>query len=310
MYNGGILGVNNEGGVNLESNKYIIEEVDSKSGFNGYDDENNCYNGYSRTSMKDELYKWASGTSYGQTAGAVFVNNTSDAPYETIVYSTIAPVETNKGYEGYGVLWWELEGYSKQTFYVYDNQGVAIYPPTLHIEDGTITLPIQNYYYNKDGENYHAYQIMLKIGKEYQCRATNINYTGGTTENIAVTAEEKIIPINIGSRANFVFARECNTANGSDSGQIYIPEGEYYIIMAGGGGSGPVNAYNQKNGGGSGAGFIAKVKLNEGWYNYEIGGGGSASSSDGKDGKATWLSNGSLEIRTGGGIAGGPYYAR
>lgn len=60
-------------------------------------------NGVTRLSsqdMKKQLYKWA---------------DSSLKIESNYVYNTITPLETDKGYEGYGVLWWQLENYARLT---------------------------------------------------------------------------------------------------------------------------------------------------------------------------------------------------
>ena len=60
-------------------------------------------NGVTRLSsqdMKKQLYKWA---------------DSSLKIESNYVYNTITPLETDKGYEGYGVLWWQLEDYISLT---------------------------------------------------------------------------------------------------------------------------------------------------------------------------------------------------
>ena len=50
--------------------------------------------------MKQQLYRWA---------------DSSLKIEPNYVYNTITPLETDKGYEGYGVLWWQLENYARLT---------------------------------------------------------------------------------------------------------------------------------------------------------------------------------------------------
>ena len=49
--------------------------------------------------LKQQLYNWA--------------NSLSEPDAGEFMYNTVAPVENSKGYEGYGVLWWEIEDYVK-----------------------------------------------------------------------------------------------------------------------------------------------------------------------------------------------------
>lgn len=235
-HNGGIIGYKGTGRITLVGNKYITgrskgfglgASLDVSESLN-----NDNYKGYSPQEMKEQLYKW----SISESGSPAYVS-TADATSGTFAYNTIGPVETDKGYEGYGVLWWELEGYSKQTFYIYDSQGPAIYDPTLNINGNTVELPLGGHYYNMGGKDYHAYRVMLRVGNTYDCSATDSGgfYTDGETTTIAVTEEEKIIPVYIGTRGNFVLAVENNTADSTINGYTYIPQGTYYIIMTGGG---------------------------------------------------------------------------
>lgn len=235
-YNGGIVGYEGTGKINFVENKYIKERT---KGFglgataNASDTESNNYKGYTDDEMKEQLYKWSV-----YNGGSEKYVPAEDAEHSnTLVYDTIAPAEKNKGYEGYGVLWWEQEEYSRQTFYIYDSEGPAIYDPTLNIGGNTVELPLGGHYYNMGGKDYHAYQVMLKVGNTYNCSATDRAnfYTDGEGTTIKVTGEEKITPVYIGTRGNFVLAVENNTADSTINGYTYIPKGNYYIIMTGGG---------------------------------------------------------------------------
>lgn len=76
--------------------------------------------------------------------------------------------------------------------------------------------------------------------------------------------------------------------------------------MADGGSSAhiPANVSIWHNGGGSGAAYIANVEL-DGTYNISIGSGGKCDDSDGHDGGETSIVKGNLNIKAGGGKAGG-----
>lgn len=59
----------------------------------------------SEEELKKQLYIWASNDA---GKGGLFIN-------DNYMYNTITPLETDKGYEGYGVLWWQLEDYIRLT---------------------------------------------------------------------------------------------------------------------------------------------------------------------------------------------------
>lgn len=63
----------------------------------------------SDSDLKNKLYNWA--TSGSKVTGEPWDNN-------KYIYNTISPLESGKGFEGYGVLWWEIDGYVKLEAYV------------------------------------------------------------------------------------------------------------------------------------------------------------------------------------------------
>lgn len=176
-----------------------------------------------------QLYKWAESNSHKVPA--------SHNPSQPYIYNTIDPLEDHKGYFGYGVLWWELEGYGRTTFHVYDNVGAPIYNPIeLYINGIFKELDGKTYYCNRIGEQTHGYIVMLKYSNAYTAYAYHKNYKEEIkqTKNVTVGAENDIY---IGKRPEFIFAR-ANDNNNSNSGynqSMDIPTGDYYIIASGGG---------------------------------------------------------------------------
>lgn len=67
----------------------------------------NGYIGKSENDLKEILYNWASNLRVPDTEESSIANR--------LVYNTVAPLEKDKGYEGYGVLWWQLEDYISLT---------------------------------------------------------------------------------------------------------------------------------------------------------------------------------------------------
>ena len=75
--------------------------------------------------LKRKLYEWAD--------SLIVPEGERDAG--EFIYNTIAPVETGKGYEGYGVLWWEIENYTRLTSNMFlcnkhKEDGIVIYDYT------------------------------------------------------------------------------------------------------------------------------------------------------------------------------------
>ena len=60
--------------------------------------------------LKEILYNWATKP---KGNGGLFNSNGNTRTYETI-----APVETDKGFEGFGVLWWEIPNYGRLNIYM------------------------------------------------------------------------------------------------------------------------------------------------------------------------------------------------
>ena len=264
--------------------------------------------------LKKELYNWATKAS---SSGGQLVPGTTN----TYIYNTTAPVETTLGYEGYGILWWQLQGYGRTTFHIYDNVGVPLYPPTLYINSASKYLENDEYYCNKRNITTYGYILMLKEGGSYTAKASQSNYVEETNRTISVVVGQEN-DVYLGKRPEFILGINSEDNNGSTIKQnLTIPNGNYYIIASGGGGSGPAYpaAYIDwdKNGGGSSGGFIGRVKLEatDGTKYYcEVGGPGSVywdnAVNKGHDGGNTILKRGNTEIlKVTGGKAGGSNYA-
>ena len=72
------------------------------------------FEGKNTSAFKGQLYKWGSNG---------FTGTASEVRY---VYNTVSPVETTKGYDGLGVLWWEMEGnYHRLETYIVSKYNTA-----------------------------------------------------------------------------------------------------------------------------------------------------------------------------------------
>lgn len=177
--------------------------------------------------MKSKLYNWS---------------NSLTKPEErnTYIYNTTAPVETNLGFEGYGILWWQLEGYGRTTFHVYDNVGVPIYPPTLYINEVSQNLTeYKESKCNVKGTTIttYGYILMLNKSKEYKAyaKAESYEFKEEYKQSVKIGEENDLY---VGERPRFIFAKknDNNNSNNGYTGTISdIPEGEYYVIAVGGG---------------------------------------------------------------------------
>ena len=115
-------------------------------------------------------------------------------------------------------------------------------------------------------------------------------YTGGTTSTINVDSE-KTTGVYIGKRPEIIIAERADY-NSITKDKMTIPAGNYYVIMAGGGGAGSWD--NQmittwKKGGGSGAGYVAYIKLNQrNQFKMQV---GAAGDSHDVNGRRKWIRN-------------------
>lgn len=263
--------------------------------------------GLSDADLKKQLYKWASKPS--GSGGQILPGK------DTYIYNTTAPVETSLGFEGYGILWWQLDGYERTTFHVFDDVGVPIYAPTLYINGSSVYLDEDEYYCGKQYITTYGYLLMLNTKNTYKAKATADSYTEETEQEINVAVGDEENHVKVGRRPEFILAINSNDDNGKTvKSNMTIPTGNYYIIASGGGGSGPAEPGGywpfHKNGGGSGASFIGRVHLESDLstkYHCEVGGAGTVHTANGHDGVSTILYKGSEKIlETKGGIAGGP----
>lgn len=178
--------------------------------------------------LKQILYNWASKPS---GSGGQILPGTKD----TYIYNTTAPVEKGLGFEGYGILWWQLDGYERTTFHVYDKVGVPIYKNiTLHIGDSKVNL--ENYFKLNciKGYNTYGYILMLNNSNEYTSKATNSNYTEDAGREITVDIGNEN-DVYIGKRPEFILAINNNNNNNKNITRTEnIPAGDYYIIACGG----------------------------------------------------------------------------
>lgn len=145
-YNGAIVGYVGIGiDIDLSSdplstttfiyNYYLQGSSESGGGRNGRT-KSEEYQPLEENAFKEKLYNWA---------------NTLK-PENEYIYNTTAPVETDKGYKGYGILWWQINDYVKLTFDMfmcsreegkedsYINFPNANYNQTIHINNSSINF--------------------------------------------------------------------------------------------------------------------------------------------------------------------------
>lgn len=147
---GTILWAPNENDIVLSNNYYYIPSGSDKIIAGARDSWSKKINGgvtleETEGSMKNRLYSWASKPS---GSGGLILPETTD----TYIYNTTAPVETDKGYKGYGILWWQLNDYVKLTSDMfmcsrkegkedsYINFPNANYNQTIHINNSSINF--------------------------------------------------------------------------------------------------------------------------------------------------------------------------
>ena len=311
-FNGGIMGcnfyLNIDNGITYQPPLYRTNYYLKNSAKHGINagDKGGEYEALDELAFVKQLYSWAESNNHKVPA-----DHNNSEPY---IYNTTAPIEDKLGFKGYGILWWELQGYGRTTFHVVDDVGVPIYPPTLYINDIEKYLDTENYRNyscNEYGNNIttYGYILMLDNSKTYKFYATAEKYKDREPEKTVNIGE--VNHISVGKRPEFIFAK-ANNNNNTNSGYTgtiqEIPQGEYYVIAKGGGGSGPKNkglaGFKLKNGGGSGATYIARINLS-GTYKYTVGYGGHMHDiSFAKSGYATILENGSgtMKIKANGGI--------
>ena len=189
-YNGAIAGFVQ--GVNTIFNNNIYLETSAQSGEGigrtEYEGERDGkYNKYSSNDMKKQLYNWAD--------SLIVPEGERDAG--KFIYNTIAPVETDKGYEGYGVLWWEIEDYVKlETFIgVGDNEEQA----TKVIDDSNTTLTIggksvklhdeYNIRKYKNKLDLHCWICYVKKDVELKAKASADYYDDSNEETISINED-------------------------------------------------------------------------------------------------------------------------
>ena len=234
--------------------------------------------GLNNQDLVTQLYRWA-------TPGA---RNGGLASGSTYIYNTISPVEKDKGYNGYGVLFWELEGYYRQKFQIYDNKGPVIYDPArLNIDGKTVDIYLdkdlndnlysQNHTFNGtrfsalNGRTFklHTYVLMLKQGS-YKCKAEVSHYKDPEEKIVNVNSNDQTTLLYAGDRPEFIIAIRQEFGERTRT----VPAGKYYVIASGGGGAGNAEEellFKTKIGGGSGAVYRGLVELQEDKYTFKVG---------------------------------------
>lgn len=248
-------------------------------GGKNYEDKADSYQGInSEQDFITQLYRWA-------TPGA---RNGGLASGSTYIYNTISPVEKDKGYNGYGVLFWELEGYYRQKFQIYDNKGPVIYDPArLNIDGKTVDIYLdkdlndnlysQNHTFNGtrfsalNGRTFklHTYVLMLKQGS-YKCKAEVSHYKDPEEKIVNVNSNDQTTLLYAGDRPEFIIAIRQEFGERTRT----VPAGKYYVIASGGGGGGNRLEAPTKKGGGSGAAYRGLINLEEAQYTFSVGKGG------------------------------------
>ncbi len=194
--------------------------------------------------MKLLLYKWAT---KDDGEGGVIIKEGNDV--ENYIYTTTNPIETDKGYDGYGILWWQLENYGRTAIHVKDNVGCPVYEPIrLNINSFEINLDkfekFEQKCENIDSSTY-GYTLMLNKSKEYTCTAENSNYKEETKRITSITigkdakkAGEGHNDVYIGKRPEFILAihneNKNKYGNKMEKNNVNIPNGYYYVIACGG----------------------------------------------------------------------------
>lgn len=237
QHNGAIIGCDFNLNINTKNgnwktpeytNNYYLSGT-SQGGVDSTDASN--YKGLSNEALIDKLYNWATKAS---GAGGLFVppGETDAGKY---IYNTIAPVEKHLGYYGYGVLWWQLEGYGKATFHIHDDVGRPINIPTLKINSTDPVVLNRDAYksYNcPRWGNTYGYVMMLREG-DYSATASAEGYvqeTGIPTTFSIIKNAQREVDVYVGKRPEFIFARFSGSGNIEE-----VPEGNYYVIAVGGG---------------------------------------------------------------------------
>lgn len=128
-------------------------------------------------------------------------------PDSAYIFNTTAPVETGLGYQGYGILWWQLNDYNNVEFYIgsyYTIGGKESFKEienehstTLKIAGKSVTIDDNNKKtFNEEGINcnFHNWKMMIKSGK-YNLEVSATDY-GKATKNeyeINDTSKNKIL---------------------------------------------------------------------------------------------------------------------
>lgn len=179
---------------NVKQKGYKAPDIDKK--------DSNVHK-MSEEELKRQLYIWASNDAGN---GGLFIN-------DNYIYNTITPLETNKGYEGYGVLWWELESYNRTEFYIgsyyskkEEGKDITKYRAiedehfvTIKIGGESVTIDDNNKKHFDDGgvnANLHSWIMLIKDGS-YNLEASAKDYGKATQENYNInsTSKNKILAL-------------------------------------------------------------------------------------------------------------------
>lgn len=163
--------------------------------------ENEYGTALSDIDLKQQLYNWADSLKVPE----------GEQDAGKFIYNTIAPVENSRGYEGFGVLWWELEdSYSRIETYVcsgYANNGITKYLPIRDTFNTTLILKNgdkidkqvlddkknRKEYEKHNNAKYHCWVMMIKNGTTYDIGATANNYGTRYKSSYSVNKDEKLL---------------------------------------------------------------------------------------------------------------------
>lgn len=169
--------------------------------------------GKSESDLKQILYNWASNLWVPAAEEPSIANK--------LIYNTISPLETDKGYDGYGVLWWELKNYAKLKVYICsakikipDGQNVE-----MTINGKSVNISDRNLGIYTNGEEYHNWVMMIPKGETKYILGGKTRSSEKVTLPAFIASDDEIIKlIEIGGIYDnlIVHADSDSTINWSD----------------------------------------------------------------------------------------------
>lgn len=182
------------------NNYYLKNSAESGGGRNGKKESSTDgiieYKGLNSDELKKQLYIFANN-----------VKDNDDLTNNEYVYSTIAPLEEDKGYYGYGILWWELEGYVRLESYIcssYNSSTGIVYEKirsghntTFKIGEKSQVLDdkinIKNFANDRFSCDVHSWIMMIKKGS-YYFEASAKDY-GNATSSRDIDKDTKLLAL-------------------------------------------------------------------------------------------------------------------